>query len=63
MELLRKMKEKEVDFAAHPVEPNYLGYIFDFILNFGFPLSILGSLFLRSSSTPGGPNLPFGLGK
>lgn len=64
-ELLRKLKEKEVDFAAHPVEPNYGLAILDFLANFGFPLLLLGSLFLRSSFTnaSGGPNLPFGLGR
>ena len=64
-ELLRKLKEKEVNFAAHPMEPNYGLAILDFLTNFGFPLLLLGSLFLRSSSlnTPGGPNLPFGLGR
>ncbi|EHA8588182.1 putative ATP-dependent zinc metalloprotease FTSH 6, chloroplastic [Cocos nucifera] len=64
-ELLRKLKEKDVDFAAHPVQPNVGLAILDFLVNWGFPLLLLGSLFLRTSSvnTPGGPNLPFGLGR
>lgn len=64
-ELLRKLKEKDVDFAAHPVEPNVGLAILDLLGNLVFPLLLLGTLFLRSSSpnTPGSPNLPFGLGR
>ncbi|KAJ4813971.1 ATP-dependent zinc metalloprotease FtsH [Rhynchospora pubera] len=64
-ELVRKLKEKEVDFAAHPVEPNYSLMALDFLANFAFPLLFLGALLFRSSinNTPGGPNLPFGLGR
>ncbi|XP_062228526.1 ATP-dependent zinc metalloprotease FTSH 6, chloroplastic-like [Phragmites australis] len=67
-ELVRKLRDKGVDFAAHPVEPN-LGLMFlDFLLNFGFPLLLVASLLLRSATmnnpgAPGGPGLPFGLGK
>ncbi|EXB31964.1 ATP-dependent zinc metalloprotease FTSH 6 [Morus notabilis] len=65
-ELVRKMKEKNVDFAAHPMEINYWPAILDLLGNLAFPLILLGSLILRSSgpNTPaGGPNLPFGLGR
>lgn len=64
-ELLRKLKEKDIDFAAHPKEVNMGLAILDLLGNLAFPLILLGSLFLRSSSlnTPGGPNLPFGLGR
>ncbi|OMP09999.1 Peptidase M41 [Corchorus olitorius] len=64
-ELLRKMKEKNVDFAAHPMELNWSVALLDSLGNLAFPLILLGSLLLRSSSpnTPGGPNLPFGLGR
>ncbi|KAE8021688.1 hypothetical protein FH972_007558 [Carpinus fangiana] len=64
-ELLRKMEEKNVDFAAHPLEINQWPAILDLLGNFAFPLILLGSLLLRTSSTntPGGPNLPFGLGR
>ncbi|XP_015582502.1 ATP-dependent zinc metalloprotease FTSH 6, chloroplastic isoform X1 [Ricinus communis] len=64
-ELLRKMEEKNVDFAAHPMEFNWAPALIDLLGNFAFPLILLGSLLLRSSSTntPGGPNLPFGLGR
>ncbi|PIN15674.1 AAA+-type ATPase containing the peptidase M41 domain [Handroanthus impetiginosus] len=64
-ELLSKLKEKNVDFAAHPVEMNMAGAILDLLGNLAFPLILLGALLLRRSSSnmPGGPNLPFGLGR
>ncbi|MED6137892.1 ATP-dependent zinc metalloprotease FTSH 6, chloroplastic [Stylosanthes scabra] len=63
-ELLRKMEEKNVDFAAHPMEVSWWPAIFDLLANFGFPLILLGTLLLRSSTNnPAGPNLPFGLGR
>ncbi|XP_016649275.1 PREDICTED: ATP-dependent zinc metalloprotease FTSH 6, chloroplastic [Prunus mume] len=64
-ELLRKMKEKNVDFSAHPMEINWLPAVLDLLGNFAFPLILLGTLLFRASSTntPGGPNLPFGLGR
>ncbi|XP_020090340.1 ATP-dependent zinc metalloprotease FTSH 6, chloroplastic [Ananas comosus] len=64
-ELLRKLREKDVDFAAHPLEPNVGLMFLEFLNNFAFPLLLLGSLFLRNSylNNPGGPNLPFGLGR
>ncbi|CAL5365949.1 unnamed protein product [Camellia sinensis] len=63
-ELLRKLREKNVDFAAHPMEVNMVAAILDLLGNLAFPLILLGSLLLRTSSgnTPGRPNLPFGLG-
>ncbi|OWM73948.1 ATP-dependent zinc metalloprotease FTSH 6, chloroplastic [Punica granatum] len=64
-ELLAKMKEKNVDFAAHPMEVSMWPMIFDLLGNLAFPLIFLGALLLRTSSNnnPGGPNLPFGLGR
>ncbi|CAL5052028.1 unnamed protein product [Urochloa decumbens] len=69
-ELLRKLRDKGVDFAAHPVEPNPGLVLLDFLLNFGFPLLFVATLIWRSitmnNNLPGGtggPNLPFGLGK
>ncbi|KAG9451326.1 hypothetical protein H6P81_011291 [Aristolochia fimbriata] len=66
-ELLRKLKEKDVDFAAHPMEVNMTAAFLDLLGNLAFPLILIGSLLLRSSSMNnppgGGPNLPFGLGR
>ncbi|KAJ3694960.1 hypothetical protein LUZ60_000337 [Juncus effusus] len=63
-ELVRKLKEKEVDFSVHPVEPDLGLMILDFVSTYAFPLIFLGSLLLRfSAGPPGGPNLPFGLGR
>lgn len=64
-ELLRKLDEKGVDFDAHPVEMNMGAAVLDLLGNLAFPLILIGSLLLRSSSanTPGAPNLPFGLGR
>ena len=64
-ELLRKLKEKDVDFAAHPIEMNVLAVFLDLLGNLAFPMVLLGSLLLRTStnSPGGGPNLPFGLGR
>ncbi|CAM0913608.1 unnamed protein product [Alopecurus aequalis] len=65
-ELVRKLREKGVDFAAQPVEPDVGLDVLGLLLNFGFPLLFLASLFLRSSSSGapgGGLNLPFGLGR
>lgn len=64
-ELLRKLKDKNVDFAAHPMEVNMTAAVLDLLGNLAFPLLLLGTLFLRTSSTnpSGGPSLPFGLGR
>lgn len=64
-ELLRKLKEKDVDFAVYPMEINVIASLLDILGNLAFPLILIGSLLLRSSSSnnPGGPNLPFGLGR
>ncbi|XP_051146594.1 ATP-dependent zinc metalloprotease FTSH 6, chloroplastic [Andrographis paniculata] len=64
-ELLAKLKEKNVDFAAHPVEVSPVNAVLDLIGNLAFPLMFLGFLLLRRSrlDISGGPNLPFGLGR
>ncbi|XP_057435998.1 ATP-dependent zinc metalloprotease FTSH 6, chloroplastic [Lotus japonicus] len=64
-ELLKKMKDKNVDFSAHPMDVNWGDAMLDLLGNLAFPLILLGSLLLRTSSrnSPGGPNLPFGLGR
>ncbi|EOA20098.1 hypothetical protein CARUB_v10000375mg [Capsella rubella] len=65
VDLVRDLKEKNVDFAAHPMDVNWGALLLNFLVNFGFPLILLGSLLVTSSfrKTPGGPNLPFGLGR
>lgn len=64
-ELLRKLKEKDVDFAVYPMEINIMASLLDILGNLALPLILIGSLLLRTSSSnnPGGPNLPFGLGR
>ncbi|KAJ9540925.1 hypothetical protein OSB04_027431 [Centaurea solstitialis] len=64
-QLVRKLREKQVDFAAHQTKTDIAPAVIDLLANFAFPLIFLGALLLRSSSTntPGGPNLPFGLGR
>ncbi|KAK4279380.1 hypothetical protein QN277_011170 [Acacia crassicarpa] len=62
--LLRKMEERNVDLAAHPMELSWWPALFDFFANFGFPLLLLVSLFFRTSTNnPAGRNLPFGLSR
>ncbi|ESQ41495.1 hypothetical protein EUTSA_v10016003mg [Eutrema salsugineum] len=65
VDLIRKMREKNVDFAAHPMDVNWGAFLLDFLGNLGFPLLLLGSLLLTSSfnRNPARPNLPFGLGR
>lgn len=64
-ELLTKMKDKNVDFAAHPMDVSWWPAIFDLLGTLAFPLILLGALLLRTSrnNPAGGPNLPFGLGR
>jgi len=64
-DLIRKMKDKNVDFAAYPLEVGWWPALLDLFGNLAFPLILLGSLLLRTSinNPAGGPNLPFGLGR
>ncbi|KAG5013879.1 hypothetical protein JHK86_026140 [Glycine max] len=62
-ELIRKMKDKNVDFAAYPMEVSWWPAVLDLLGNFAFPLILFGSLLLRTKNPAGGPNLPFGLGR
>ncbi|XP_021742006.1 ATP-dependent zinc metalloprotease FTSH 6, chloroplastic-like [Chenopodium quinoa] len=65
-ELVRKLKDKNVDFAVNPPEVNMEVAILDLLSNVAFPLIFLGDLLFRASrpNIPGGgPNLPFGLGR
>ncbi|CAI0453328.1 unnamed protein product [Linum tenue] len=63
--LLRKMEEKNVDFSVQPMEMNWSEALLDLLGNLALPLILLGSFLLRSGgpNSPGGPNLPFGLGR
>nr|ABN05909.1 Peptidase S26A, signal peptidase I; AAA ATPase; Peptidase M, neutral zinc metallopeptidases, zinc-binding site; Peptidase M41, FtsH extracellular [Medicago truncatula] len=64
-ELLRKMKDKNIDFGVYPMDTNWGVAILDLLGNLAFPLILLGTLLLRTSrnNSVGGPNLPFGLGR
>ncbi|CAJ1829615.1 unnamed protein product [Sphenostylis stenocarpa] len=64
-DLIRKMKDKNVDFAAYPLEVSWWPALLDLLGNLAIPLILLGSLLLRTSTNnpAGGPNLPFGLGR
>jgi cell division protease FtsH len=64
-ELVRKIKDKNVDFGVYPMDINWGDAVLDLLGNLAFPLILLGSLLLRSSrnNPVGGPNLPFGLGR
>lgn len=68
-ELLRKLKVKNVDFAAHPIEENMRDFIFNLLGNLAFPLILIGTLLLASGRSqsgmggPGGPGFPLGLGR
>ncbi|KAL9225653.1 hypothetical protein vseg_001551 [Gypsophila vaccaria] len=64
-ELVRKMRDKNVNFSVDPPKVSMGVVILDLLSNFAFPLMFLGLLLLRSSgrNVPGGPNLPFGLGR
>ncbi|KAG6401103.1 hypothetical protein SASPL_137948 [Salvia splendens] len=65
-ELVRKLREKNVDFAAHPFETSAADAILDLLSNLALPLILLGTFLLTrppSNIRGGGPNLPFGLGR
>lgn len=49
-ELLRKLKEKNADFAVYPMEVNMTAGILDVLGNLVFRLLLLCSLLSRSSS-------------
>lgn len=72
LDYLNQGAVKKVDFFENSAvaeilinpEKNVIGPLLDLLGNLAFPLILLGYLLLRSSSnTPGGPNLPFGLGR
>ncbi|XP_074305056.1 ATP-dependent zinc metalloprotease FTSH 6, chloroplastic [Silene latifolia] len=64
-ELVRKMRDKNVNFSVNPPDVNMGIVLLDMLSNLAFPLMFLGLLLYRSSNrnVPGGPNLPFGLGR
>jgi len=64
-DLIRKMKDKNVDFAAYPLEVSWWPALLDLLGNLAFPLILLGSLLMMTSTNnpAGGPNLPFGPGR
>ncbi|XP_021745223.1 ATP-dependent zinc metalloprotease FTSH 6, chloroplastic-like [Chenopodium quinoa] len=61
-ELVRKLKDKNVDFAVNPPEVNMEVAILDLLSNLAFPLIFLGALLL-GLLPGGGPNLPSRLGR
>lgn len=65
-ELVRKLKEKNIDFAAHPLEVPVADVIFNLLANLAFPVIMLTTLFTfsrRAQNTPGGGGFPLGLGR
>ncbi|KAK4484533.1 hypothetical protein RD792_007117 [Penstemon davidsonii] len=60
-ELLQKLREKNIDFSAHNAQEDSGSLLFNLIGNLGFPLLLIGGLFLlsrRSSGGMGGPGGP-----
>ncbi|KAL3821397.1 hypothetical protein ACJIZ3_007302 [Penstemon smallii] len=60
-ELLQKFREKNIDFSAHNAQEDSGSLLFNLIGNLGFPLLLIGGLFLlsrRSSGGMGGPGGP-----
>eukprot|EP00252_Welwitschia_mirabilis_P019460 TRINITY_DN451_c0_g2_i1.p1 TRINITY_DN451_c0_g2~~TRINITY_DN451_c0_g2_i1.p1 ORF type:complete len:703 (+),score=148.89 TRINITY_DN451_c0_g2_i1:351-2459(+) len=67
-ELLRKLKNKNVDFAVHPMQENSGDFIFNLLGNLAFPFILIGTLLLFSRRAqgmggPGGPGFPLGIGR
>uniref|UniRef100_A0ACD5ZDC7 Uncharacterized protein n=1 Tax=Avena sativa TaxID=4498 RepID=A0ACD5ZDC7_AVESA len=68
-ELLQKLREKNIDFAAHNQQEDSGSLLFNLIGNLAFPLILIGGLFLlsrRGSGGMGGPNgpgFPLGFGQ
>lgn len=68
-ELIRKLKEKNINFAAHPLQEDVWDAIFNLLGNLSFPLILIGTLLIfsrRSQSGlggPGEPGFPLGLGR
>ncbi|CAN6476914.1 unnamed protein product [Victoria cruziana] len=68
-ELLQKLKEKNIDFAAHNGQEDSGSLLFNLIGNLAFPLILIGGLFLLSRRSsggmggPGGPGFPLAFGQ
>ncbi|KAK2395257.1 FtsH extracellular protease family [Trifolium repens] len=68
-ELLKKFREKNIDFAAHNAQEESDSFFANLIGNLAFPLIVIGGLFLlqrRSSGGSGGPGgsgFPFSFGQ
>ena len=68
-EILKKMKEKNIDFAAHNAQEDSGSILFNLIGNLAFPLLLIGGLFFLSRRSsggaggPGGPGFPLGIGQ
>ena len=68
-ELLNKLKQKKVDFAAHGNQDDGSQVFLNLIGNLAFPLLLVGGLFLLSRRSgggmggPGGPGNPLGFAK
>lgn len=61
-ELLQKLREKNIDFAAHNAQEDSGSFLFNLIGNLAFPLILIGGLFLLSRRSPGGMGGPGGPG-
>jgi len=61
-ELLNKLKEKKVDFAAHAAQEDGTTVFLSLLGNLAFPLLLVGGLFLLSRRSQGGPGGPGGPG-
>lgn len=69
-ELLQKLREKNIDFAAHNQQEDSGNLLFNLLGNLAFPLILIGGLFLLSRrggsggmGGPGGPGFPLGFGQ
>ncbi|PKA61659.1 ATP-dependent zinc metalloprotease FTSH 2, chloroplastic [Apostasia shenzhenica] len=68
-ELLQKLREKNVDFAAHNAQEDSGSLLFNLIGNLAFPLIFIVGLFLLSRRSsgglggPGGPGFPLAFGQ
>jgi len=69
-ELLKKFREKNIDFASHNASEDTGSVFFNILGNLAFPLLLVGGLFLLSRRSgggglggPGGPGNPMAFGK